>query len=168
MLLLPSFLRRSTPGVTGSEHPDAPGLKLFSVVSGAGTGAKPAGVSRPQLSELRVAESLEEFHALVRRHQVDRIYLDLLEVPKSRRSPSSPACHVILSASKGGADILARLPWPNDKGSTSPVDPVTYRNALRSRFLFLGYSVSEGLASARLARHLEGPSHDDGPAARTA
>ncbi|HYC72256.1 MAG TPA: hypothetical protein VEB66_13665 [Opitutaceae bacterium] len=167
MLPLPSFLRRSTPGVTGSEHPSASSLQMFSVVAGPVAPATAAGNSRPPLGDLRLAESLDEFHALVRRHQVDRVYVDLLDLSVA---DGMAACHVILSASKGGVDLLARLPWPGDKTASgvAPVDPVTYRNVLRSRFLFLGYSVSDGLASARLARHLEHPSHQAGPAAKTA
>lgn len=167
MLPLPSFLRRSLPGMAGPEHPSASSLQLFSVVPPTGA-PKPTASSRSPLGELRTAESLDEFHALVRRYQVDRIYLDLLDLPRTGGGARSASCHVILSASKGRVDLLARLLWPNEKGSASPVDSVTYRNVLRSRFLFLGYSVSEGLASARLARHLQGPSHDDGPAAKTA
>lgn len=167
MLPLPSFLRRSVTGMAGREHPSASSLQLFSVVPPAGA-PKPVSSPRSPLGELHTAGSLDEFHTLVRRHQVDRIYLDLLDLPAAGRVPDGATCHVILSASKGGVDLLARLPWPNDKGSASPVDPVTYRNVLRSRFLFLGYSVSEGLASARLSRHLQGPSHDDTPKAKTA
>lgn len=153
-MLLPSLFRRSTPGVTGSEHPAASGVGLFAMMAAP---AQPG--SNSPLGELRLAESLDEFHALVRRHQIDRIYLDLLDLARGTGGTGTPACHVILSASKGGVDLLARLPGPNEKSAhgAPSVDPVTYRNVLRSRFLFLGYSVSEGLASARLARHLEGP-----------
>lgn len=116
--------------------------------------APPAGSRPPFTAELRLAESLDEFQALIRRHQADRIYLDVLECSQPDPGPAvAPFC-VLLSASKGGTDILARLPWQAGKNGGAVPDVQTFRNVLRSRFLFLGYSVSDGLASARLARHL--------------
>lgn len=171
-MLLPLF-RRPEPAMTGPEHPPVAAASLLPVSPGpahveapaapAPPPATPASGSRsPIAAELRIAESLDEFQALVRRHQVDRIYLDLLELSPAA---GADAFCVILSASKGGTDILARLNWLPEKHRAA-TDAQTFRNVLRSRFLFLGYSVSDGLASARLARHL--PPDDHTPAAKSA
>lgn len=159
-----SFLRRSTSAMAGPEHPAISPMPLLPV-GGAGRPATGAALepARPLLpstpppaltAEIRFAESLDEFQALVRRHQADRIYLDVLDWGRPVHGPASASYCVILSASKGAADILALLPWQAEKNGGSVPDVLTYRNVLRSRFLFLGYSVSDGLASARLARHL--------------
>lgn len=119
---------------------------------------KTSGSSSPlrTANKTCIAESLEEFHNLVRKFHVDRIYLDLLEVPSSDVEPARRRYCVLLSASKSGTDVLARLAFMQDKhpDGTSAGDAQTYLNVLRSRFLFLGYSTSDGLASARLAREL--------------
>ena len=112
------------------------------------------GSRSPAGGEISVAANLDEFQKLLRQHQVDRVYLDLLQCA----SPGSagPQLQVVLSASRGGHDLVACLPWNRlgAPGSTPPSEMDTYRNVLRSRFLFLGYAVSDGLASVRLAHHL--------------
>jgi len=112
------------------------------------------GSRSPAGGEISIAANLEEFQKLLRRHQVDRVYLDLLQCTTAANA--EPQLQVVLSASRGGHDLVACLPWNRlgAPGSTPPSEIDTYKNVLRSRFLFLGYAVSDGLASVRLAHHL--------------
>jgi hypothetical protein len=112
------------------------------------------GSRSPAGGEINIATNLDEFQKLLRQHQVDRVYLDLLQC--SPQAGGEPQLQVVMSASRGGHDLVACLPWNRlgASNSTPPSEMDTYRNVLRSRFLFLGYAVSDGLASVRLAHHL--------------
>jgi hypothetical protein len=162
-----SMFKRTSPAMSGVEHSEPAELHLFPPFPVA-QDARPAVTPAPSKphstppaagsNEVCLAETLEQFQALVRRHHVDRIYLDLLEFSSANGAQHGGARYcVLLSASRGGADILARLVYNGDRSAThqsGQAEAQTYLNVLRSRFLFLGYSTSDGLASARLAREI--------------
>ncbi len=175
MLSLPIF-KRTPPTLSGPEQALPGGMGLFPTLPLAAkvssTAPMPAPLSNsaapmPGTGELHITESLDQFHTLVRQHRGDRVYLDLLELTPDDSEPQSASYYVLLSASRQGTDILARLTYQGEKGAgraNSLKAAQTYLNVLRSRFLFLGYAVSDGLASARLARELQTPPAQNSPA----
>lgn len=158
-----TFLRSLTPAWAAASvgSPSSRDLPFSPLRPGALAMASPqqrstvnTGSRSPAGGEISIAANLEEFQKLLRQHQIDRVYLDLLQC--APLAPDKPQLQVVLSASRGGHDLVACLPWNRlgAPGSTPPSEMETYRSVLRSRFLFLGYAVSDGLASVRLAHHL--------------
>jgi hypothetical protein len=157
--------RRNEPPQPGTGHPGdaaatspgsrAPGRAPSSSPGLAG-GPRAGGTFSPLPKQVERAVSLEDFHRLVRQHQADRIYLDVLDHPPDPDTGELAALHVVLSALRSHVCILATLPIPADQGggSTDPENAISYLGVLRSRFLFLCYATCPGLASVRLAREL--------------
>ncbi len=164
-----SIFKRTSPVLSGPGQalsagmkvlPSAPATDKSSVSAPPSTTADGSVPPAPGAGELHITESLDHFHTLVRRHRADRIYLDLLELAPAGSPAEKPGYCVLLSASRSGTDMLARLTYRGEKDAgraNSHKAAQTYLNVLRSRFLFLGYSTSDGLASARLARDLLSP-----------
>ncbi len=168
MLSLPIF-KRSSPTMSGPKQALSGGISLFPAMPAAAKLSSTAPMPTPQgnpvapapgTGELHITESLDRFHTLVRQFRADRVYLDLLELTPDDAERQSASYYVLLSASRHGTDMLARLTYQGEKdaGRANSLKAVqTYLNVLRSRFLFLGYAISDGLASARLARELQTP-----------
>jgi hypothetical protein len=168
MFSLPIF-KRSSPAMPGSEQTLSGEMSLFPALPVAArlSSAAPMPVHAtgpaaplPGAGELHITGSLDRFHTLVRQYRADRVYLDLLELTSNDADQQDASYYVLLSASRHGTDILARLTYQGERGTGrahSLKSAQTYLNVLRSRFLFLGYATSDGLASARLARELQSP-----------
>jgi hypothetical protein len=158
-----SIFKRTPPPVSGDGRALSAGMTVVPAVPGAEKTRAHDDAPMPPApgaGEVHTTESLDQFHTLVRQHRADRIYLDLLELTPDPARPQNANYCVLLSASRRGTDILARLTYKGEKDAgraSSRKAAQTYLDVLRSRFLFLGYATSDGLASARLARELPAP-----------
>lgn len=118
--------------------------------------ASTAPASETELHVFRV-ESLDQFQQLLRRFRLQRVHLDLLEIAPADQRAGQATFTVVLSATKGDAAAVALLPFLGGKGPEHPAterEARSYLDVLQSRFLFLGYATSVGLALPNLANAL--------------